>query len=186
MRLPTVALVLVVAASCAGTETPPPRSDAPALAADLFPLERATAEFQVNGTPHAIRVEPSDDGASARLYYERADGAPAELVRVARRGDAFLFARGPEPGTELLRVGARPGEAWESEGSRVRFDGWERVDCPARSYDAARITRRFGPEAIQGVETWWFAPGVGLVRLVSDHRSERGSLFVDELIRSSP
>lgn len=181
MRAALAALLALVLAGCAGTGGG--KTDAPALTADLFPFAASTAAFvDVRGSAaRTVRIEPDATETSARLVLESPNG-PARELRVTRRDGSLYFSGGVEEGTELIRVGAHPGDAWDSDGRRVTFDGWERVTLPAASYDAARITARRGPTNMQQVETWWFAPGVGLVRLRSDH----GSLFVDELVRSSP
>jgi hypothetical protein len=182
MRPVLAVLLALAAAACAGG----PDGDAagaPPLGADLFPFAASSATFiDLRGSAaRTVRVEPAEGDASARLVLEGEDGPPREL-RVTRRDGSLFFSGGVEEGTELIRVGARAGDAWESGGRRVTFDGWERVTLPAATYDAARITARRGPAGMQQVETWWFAPGVGLVRLRSDH----GTLFIDELVRSSP
>jgi hypothetical protein len=180
MRAALAALLLCLAAGCAGNDAAPAP---PPLSEDLFPFAASSASFvDLRGTEaRTVRVEPDASDGSARLVVEEG-GHPARELRVTRRGASLYFSGGVDEGTELIRLGARAGDAWESAGRRVSFDGWERVALPAATYDAARITARRGPAGMQQVETWWFAPGVGLVRLRSDH----GTLFVDELVRSSP
>jgi hypothetical protein len=184
MRADLAALLALVLAGCAGAKGGGGGSpDAPALSGDLFPFTASSASFvDVRGsTARTVRVEPDASDGSARLVLEAGEG-PARELRVTRRDGSLFFSGEIGEGTELIRAGAHAGDEWESGGRRVRFDGWERVTLPAANYDAARITARRGPAGMQQVETWWFAPGVGLVRLRSDH----GSLFVDELVRSSP
>ena len=178
-------LLLIVISGCrteGGSASRPTNGAAP-LSFDLLPFTASTAAFSDLGDalPRILRVEPSADGSSARLLLEGA-GGPARELRATRRGDAVFVSGGVDIGTELIRIGAHPGEAWESGGMHVTFDGWERVTLAAANYDAARISTRRGPVGVQHVETWWFAPGVGLVRLRSDH----ATLFVDELVRSAP
>ena len=185
MRLAITALALFLAGCAAGgaaTSEPEAAADA-GLSLDLFPFETSSTAFVdvKDSSPRTLRVEPSPDGESARIALDVGAGPPREM-RVTRRGDSLFFSGGVELGAELLRAGARPGDAWESDGRRVTFDGWERVRLPAATYDAARVSARRGPAGLEQVETWWFAKGVGLVRLKSDH----GTLFVDELVRSSP
>jgi hypothetical protein len=185
----TLAAALLVLAGCAGgapSSSPPdsgtPRAEAP-LSAELFPFAASTAGFadQKDGAARTLRVEPAADGVTARLVLE-VPGVASRVMTATRRGGSVFFSGGVDVGTELLRGGAAPGAAWESDGRRVRFDGWERLTLPAGTYDAARISARRGPTGLEEVETWWFAPGVGLVRLRSDH----GTLFVDELVRTTP
>lgn len=184
MRAVLAALLALVLAACAGagggSNAP---ADAPALTADLFPLVASSASFVDlrNSSARTVRVEPDAADGSVRLVLDAGSG-PARELRVTRRDGSLYFSGGVGEGTELIRVGAHAGDEWESGGRRVTFDGWERVTLPSANYDAARITARRGPASMQQVETWWFAPGVGLVRLRSDH----GTLFVDELVRSSP
>jgi len=131
---------------------------------------------------------PSPDGQSARLVLEAPVArGPTDVLQpmemhVTRRDASLWFSSDINLGTELIRAGAAPGDAWESAGRRVRFEGWENVPIGGTGVEAARITARRGPAGLEQVETWWFARGVGLVRLKSD----RGSISVDELVRASP
>ncbi len=185
MRAALAALVLLLA----GCGTPGVRGDAAsttqdaALSLDLFPFDARSATFvdSRDAAPRTLRVEPSPDGASARVLLDVAGAATGEM-RVTRRDGSLFFSADVGPGTELIRAGAKPGDGWESEGGRVRFEGWERVTPPSASYDAARITVRRGRPELEVVETWWFARGVGLVR----QRTDRGSLMTSDRVRSSP
>jgi len=174
---------LVVLAGCAtgAAPAPNPQAGTPVLSMDLLPFEASSAPFTdtTDPAPRTLRIEPAADGASARLLLEM-DGIPPRELRATRRDGSVFLSGGMEEGTELIRAGARAGDTWESGGRRVTFEGWERVSLPTVTYDAAKISTRRGPPGVEQVETWWFAPGVGLVRLRSDH----GTLFVDELIRS--
>jgi hypothetical protein len=191
MRVVASVLLLLVATACAVPQAVVPAAVAPAavdpapdaLTPDLFPFVASSATFvdAAGARPRALRVEPAADAVSARLVMDVAGGA-ARALTVVRRGDSLYFAAGDSLGTELLRGGARPGDAWQTDGRRVRFETWERVTTPAGAWDAARVSARTGPAQLEHVETWWFARGVGLVRL----RSEHGPLFADEMTRSSP
>jgi hypothetical protein len=182
MRAFLTALLVSLLAGCVGGGHDAAPAGPPALSLDLFPLGASSAEFVDVRSSEArtVRVEPDAASGSVRLVVAGGSGPPREL-RVTRRDDSLFFSGGVEEGTELIRAGAHAGDAWKSADRSVTFDGWERVTLPTANYDAARITVRRGPAAMQQVETWWFAPGVGLVRLRSDH----GTLFVDELLRSS-
>jgi hypothetical protein len=180
MRAALAALVLF-AAGCASSGGGERTSswDAP-LSPDLFPFDVAPATFadSKGAAPGTMRVEPAPGGETARVVFESA-GAVVGEMRVTRRGDSIFFASGAGAETELIRGGAKPGDAWESERQRIRFEGWERVTLPPKSYDAARITVRRGSAKFELVETWWFARGVGLVR----QRTDRGSMSVRERSR---
>lgn len=179
-----LAAALVLLASIVGCATPSGGDPAPgaALSADLCPLTASTAGFVdlKDSSPRTLRVEPLE-GDAARLVLEVPDSPPRE-IRVTRKDGSIFFSGGMGTGTEILRGGAEPGATWESDGRRVTFEGWERMPLASATYDTARISARRGPSGLEQVETWWFARGVGLVRLRSDH----GSLFVDELVRSTP
>ncbi len=178
------AVLRVALLAVAGCTSPPAGESAyrAVLSADLCPLTASTAGFveMKDSSARTLRVEPLEDDA-ARLVLD-VPGAPPREIRVARRDGSVFFAGSIGPGTEILRLGAAPGDTWESDGRRVTFEGWERLPLPGATYDAARISARRGPAGLEQVETWWFARGVGLVRLRSDH----GKLFIDELVRSSP
>jgi hypothetical protein len=148
-----------------------------ALTADLFPFAEHAARFSVGrGQACTLRVTP-DGSDAAVLRFERGNGA-VQSLRATRGPTGVHLSAGPSLGTEVLRLGAVPGATWESRQATVRFDGWERVQVPAGAFDAARITTTSGPEDLPWTETWWFAPGEGIVRL----RSDRGGIFADEMM----
>jgi hypothetical protein len=181
---------LLLVAACAGTApdraadgaaqpAAPDPAQAP-LAPDLLPFSERTAVFQVvGGRTTTLRVEPEGDRA-ANLLLDDGEGGKRRL-RALREGASVFVSGGPSRGTELLRLGAAPGTGWTSGETAVRFEGWERVEVPGGSFDAARIVTRTGPEQLQRIETWWFAPGEGIVRLRSDH----GGIFAEELVLSA-
>lgn len=162
--------------ACAGAAPTAPGVGARApLGADLFPFTSRTAEFVApGGSQRTLRVESSD--ASAVLWLE---GDPAGALRmdVTRTGESIVFSSGPDSTTELIRIGAAPGSEWTSGVTTVRFDGWERIALPGGTFDAARIRARSGPASLEVVQTWWFAPGTGLVKL----RSDQGGIFSKEM-----
>lgn len=139
------------------------------LGVELFPTTSSTAQYVLTrGRVATVTVTPTDEGALMQLGSGGdADAAPREIA-VRRREGAFWFANGPSYGVELIRFGVGPGATWASEGMDVRFEGWERVEVPAGRYDCARIRTTRGRGDIRRVETWWFAPDVGLVRLETD------------------
>jgi len=180
MRAAIAAFALFVAGCASPDAARAPASDAP-LTLDLCPFDAPSAAFldAKDGAPRTLRVEPLEGGESARMILEGAEAKPRE-IRVTRRGESLFFSGGIDVGTELIRAGARPGDRWDSDRRHVSFDGWERVRLPGAD-EAARITARRGPAGLEQVETWWFARGVGLVRLKTDH----GGIFGDELVRAA-
>jgi len=172
----TLALLLaaVFAAACSSTSD----GEEPAtLTAELFPLVERTARFSVGrGRVATLQVFPREESL-ADMAFAGARGV-APQFRVIRTEDAVFLAAGPGRGTEILRFGELPGKAWESGFEIIQFDGWERVQVPAGTFDAARITARSGPDQLPRIQTWWFAPGVGLVKL----RSNYGTIFQEEIL----
>ena len=166
---------LLLAAAC-GSVAPAATSTQPALSADLFPCGARTAPFvMARGEARSLRVEPTADGAV--LWFE-GDGVEPRRMDVSRAGGGYVFSGGPDAQTELLRFGAAPGSTWRSGDTDVHFDGWERIDVPGGTFDAVRIRAVSGPADLPVVQTWWFAPGTGLVRL----RSDRGGMFSEEML----
>ena len=152
-------------------------SEPAALTADLIPLEERTSRFDVGrGRVRTLRVVPLGND-TADLVFE-GGSAGARRLRVVRREKAVFLSAGPGQATEILRIGAEPGDEWETRFEEIQFDGWERVDVPAGSFDAARVTTRSGPDQLPRTETWWFVRGEGLVRLRSDH----GGIFSEEML----
>lgn len=177
---PFAAFVLACAAfvhlGCAGTAPAGPGGAARnALGPDLFPFRARTAAFVApGGSERTLRIESAE--TSAVLWLE---GDPAGPLRmdVSRTGDSIVFSSGPDATTEIIRVGATPGAEWTSGETTVHFDGWERIALPGGTFDAARIRARSGPKSLEVVQTWWFAPGEGLVKL----RSDQGGIFNREM-----
>jgi hypothetical protein len=186
MRIPTrpgVLLVALLLAGCASGGGGSSSGDSAAhepdaskvLTEDLLPFAPRRAEFVLaRGERRTLRVEPSEGGAVLWL-----EGGPAQPARmdVRRKGQALVFSGGPESTIELLRLGEAPGAEWPSGEAVVRFDGWERLLLAGSTFDAARIRVTTGNPPLQVVQTWWFAPGTGLLRL----RSDRGGIFADEM-----
>ena len=144
------------------------------LAEDLFPMAARTADFvRARGDHVTLVVEVQEGGAVMRL----GGPGPDRRIDVRRDGRSLLFSGAPDASTELLRLGAVAGDSWTSGAATVHFDGWERIDVPAGTFDAVRIRTVEGAPTLSIVQTWWFAPGVGLVRL----RSDRGNVFSDEM-----
>ncbi|MCE9635189.1 MAG: hypothetical protein K8T90_05725 [Planctomycetes bacterium] len=162
--------------ACAGTAaTAPGVGPRTTLSAELFPFTTRAAEFVApGGSQRTLRVEAAD--AAAVLWLE---GDPAGALRmdVTRAADSIVFSSGPDSTTELIRIGAAPGSEWMSGDTTVHFDGWERISLPGGTFDAARIRARSGPASLEVVQTWWFAPGAGLVKL----RSDQGGIFSKEM-----
>lgn len=167
-----------VSGGCAGGTGSAAAGDPAArpLDAEVFPLAPRESIFALGrSATRTLRVVP-DSGSAADLTFEGGPGADRRL-RATRTADAILLSAGPGLGTELVRLGAAPGDVWTSGAETVRFEGWERIEVPAGLFDAARISTRSGPEALQRVETWWLARGVGIVRLRADH----GGIFAEEM-----
>lgn len=176
LRLLACVLPVLAAASCASEPSEADPAAAERLSADLFPFSERTVRFAAGrGRVATLRVVPQGN-EGADLFFE--GGARGALhLRALRREDAIFLSSGPGQGTELLRIGAEPGDVWESRFEQIRFDGWERVQVPAGSFDAARITTRSGPDALPQIETWWFARGEGIVRMLSNY----GVIFSEEM-----
>lgn len=169
-----LARVLVLAAAAAACASPDGGGSGAPLGEDLFPLAPRTSVFVLSrGPERTIRVETTDTGAV--LWVE--GGVRPMRMDVRREPGGFVVSSGPNAETEVVRFGAKPGAEWGSSERKVRFDGWERLVLPGGTYDAARIRVMWGPDSLASVETWWFAPGTGLVRW----RIEQGGLNTEEL-----
>jgi len=168
------------------TSTPPPggvdgSGSLPvggALPADVFPFTAFTASFMTSkGEARKVRLELTSTGARMTIS---AAGASLGYMDWRRDGSDILLSDGPDRWVAMLRVGAVPGTTWKSSGRVITFDGWERVATPAGEYDAVRITSASVTEDLEESETWWFAPGAGLVRLTQN----KGDLFHTEMWRT--
>ena len=185
-RLALLSLVLL-AVGCAsndgstGTVRTPPavRADAPrgTLTADVFPFDAAPARFATSQRDEVVvRLEPGDGGAAMWITGE---GLNARRIDWTRDGDSIYCSDGPDRRVEFIRIGVAPGTEWQSSGRTVRFEGWERIDTPAGFFDAARINTTLELEGITEVESWWFAPGAGLVKM----RVDKADLYKLEMWR---
>ena len=172
-----LAVLLLALAGCQSSTSA--GAAAEAMPADLFPLDPSSAQFDAGrGRRLTIRVEGLGDGR-ARMTLGDPSGAAVDVVRT---DTGLVFRNGPDEGAELVRFGAVPGDEWQISGGKARFAGWERIQVAAGTYDAARVQANYGADGLDRVDTWWFARGVGLIRLKSDW----GELFSEELVRVSP
>ena len=178
MRVTPLAVIVVLSVAgalggCAGDgarlDVPGP-GVVPPLGSDVLPLEASVAHF-VTQPPGELRLrtEPSADGEGATIWME-GDVPQGRRIDVQRTATGVRIGAGPSTGYELVREGALPGEAWESGGRTVTFDGWERVETPAGVFDAARIRTQRREGDVVDTEVWWLAAGSGIVRLEIDKR----------------
>ncbi len=167
--------VLALTAGCASPEEPASLGGPP-LTADLVPLEGPVARFGAVRGELTIRIEPV--GADAATWFIGGGTKDRESRLDVRREDGrVLFSPAPGRTVEIVRVGARPGATWESSGARIRFEGWERVETPAGVFDAARVRTQTLTAGYPEIETWWFAPGVGVVRYGQSKNVEASEMF---------
>ena len=108
------------------------------------------------------------------------DGLSTRRLDWVRDGGSIWCSDGPDRRVEFLRLGAVPGTSWTSSGRTLRFDGWERVETAGGTFDAARVSSTVEVPPYVEVETWWFAPGEGLVRM----RVDKSDLYSMEMSRA--
>jgi len=177
MRVFLLIALLLCVASCVHDDAVEDPARAP-LTAALIPIVAHETTFDVGRDQlRAFHQEVLSD-AAVRWSVE----SVGVLTDVTRMGDSFYFSDGPRTGTELIRLGARPGTRWESDDQQVLFHGWERIEVPAGTYDAARIVTVSGPANFANRVTWWFAEGVGLVQIEYD----RAGVDIKRLARAAP
>ena len=146
-----------------------------ALTAAVLPWNAPPARFSTSqrGTVH-VRYEPVEDGTTMLIS---GDGLDTRRIDWRMDDQSIYCSDGPDRTVEFMRLGSMPGASWTSSGRTLRFDGWERVQTPAGSYDAVRISSTLAVEPYVEVETWWFAPEVGLVQM----RIDKGDLYSIEM-----
>jgi hypothetical protein len=187
-----VCLVVVSLVGCASDPIPEPDTppvDPPvgredplpvggALPADALPFAASEASFTTReGEVREVTTAPTEIGMRMTITSE---GTLLGNLDWRREGAGILLSDGPDRWVEMLRVGAEPGATWVSSGRTIRFDGWERVKTPAGQFDAVRVTTSSVTKDLEESETWWFAPGTGLVRLTQN----KGDLFRTEMLRT--
>ncbi len=148
------------------------------MSADLVPFSPSTVEF-VQRPAGRVTVRTATTPVGGVLHIEGA-GAGGRRIDLSRTPSGIAFSAGPGTAVELIRVGAPPGTRWASGGQEVVFDGWERVDTGGGSVDAARVRTIGGSDELRVEETWWFAPGAGLVR----YRQDNAGIFSMEMVRA--
>ena len=159
-------------------DNPGPAPVAGALPAEVLPFASSEAGFSTReGEVRDVRTEPTASGMRMTIT---SGGSLLGYLDWRREGESILLSDGPDRWIEMMRVGARPGDSWTSSGRTVRFDGWERVKTPVGDYDAVRITTSATTKDLEESETWWFAPGTGLIRLAQN----KGDLFRTEMWRT--
>lgn len=192
-QLLTLTLTVLLVGACAGNDastdsnagsgdpgsngamTAPERMVGGALTAAVLPFDapRATFSTSQRGVVY-VSYEPVEGGTTMRIS---GDGLDTRLLDWRRDGDSIYCSDGPDRVVEFMRLGAMPGATWMSSGRTLRFDGWERVQTPSGSYDAVRISSTLAVEPYVEVETWWFAPDIGLVQM----RVDKGDLYSIEM-----
>jgi hypothetical protein len=169
--------------------TPPPDSGDPAGPSTRLPTGGALPEQALPFTDSEASFT-TREGEGRDVVMRRTDvGARMTISTGAttlghlewrREGEQILLSDGPDRWVAMLKIGAQPGAVWTSSGRTIRFDGWERVQTPSGDYDAVRITSAATTKDLEESETWWFAPGVGLVKLSQN----KGDLFQTEMWRT--
>jgi hypothetical protein len=145
------------------------------LTPELFPMEPRSAEYVFSsGERRTVRLAPEPAGGT--LWIE--GGSVPMKLDVRRTANGIAFHGDLDSGTELLRFGALPGDSWESGDAEVRFEGWERLELPGGPFDAARVRTTVTVRDVRQEETWWFAAGLGILRLRSDY----GGIFSEEMV----
>lgn len=172
-----VGALLLLLGACASPVAAP---GGPALAPSLFPLDAAAREYVLqSGVAQVVRFVPDGAGGGA---LRMGDDPSGPRIDVATDTTGVRFSAEIGSATEVLRFGAKPGDRWESGATRLVFEGWERIQLPAGTYDAARVTSSLSAGEVRQDETWWFAEGVGIVRL----RSNYSGIFAREMSLSKP
>lgn len=160
---------------CAQTGASVP-ADRRALGPELLPFDAPPCDFEVwDGARRSLSTEQVD---ANRVRLRLAD--VGVLAEVERRPDGLYFSDEPGAGSALIRFGQLPGSEWTTAASRVKFEGWERLDLPGGVFDAAHVSESVGPDSFVSRMSWWFAPGVGLVRVLVN----RAGLDTRELVRA--
>jgi hypothetical protein len=178
-RLLTIAPALILLAALApAAPVPPDRKPVPYMA-----TTRGTVWTYADGkseyTDVVTGVEKKADGAVvvtiARKGKDRA--VPVSVVEVSARG-LYRVSNGTaavDPPRCLLKLPAKPGDTWEhaprppgrGQPGVYTLKGEEEVEVPAGKYKALRVDAVLewpdGPRPT----TYWYAPGVGRVKMVS-------------------
>jgi len=144
-------------------------------------LEAYVAEPQVvEGKPVVVLEWKLDGDLSQREYYAVEEG----VVRCVRRIHGYgehMKEYSIDPPMETARRGLAPGQEWSWSGKTGPTPGKQlfkiapalkKVEVPAGTFDALEVTIEFeGEDDSRGKTTRWLAPGVGLVREVSEVRT---------------
>ena len=122
------------------------------------------------------RVEPADRGGF--VVTMQVDGREdPQRVLVTDKGLVTLAMGGKrlEPPACFLKLPAVPGETWEAQVRDLTFKyttvGPERVEVPAGKFDAIRVDMTHEVAGRQVKVSYWYALGVGPVKVVVDGRT---------------
>jgi hypothetical protein len=177
--------LLVLLAASAALAAPAPKAP---KAEPYFPTAKgATKVFQttlgdeVAEVTETVTAVDQKDG-TVRVTVSRnvnTDPAGQSVTEVSEKGLSLLSTDGdtyPVP-APLLRLSARAGETWTWErekpggGTAVRTTytarGEEDVEVPAGKFRAIRIDSQLEIKSRVLTSSHWYAPGVGLVKMVS-------------------
>lgn len=104
---------------------------------------------------------------------------PDEKMGVSAAGLSRSECKGQkcDPPLHMLTVPFKPGQAvtWKSdniEGTDT-IVGVERVKVPAGTFEAVRVDSSYTFGGVTGAAQFWYAPGVGLVKMTYDGGKER-------------
>lgn len=144
-------------------------------------LEVYVAEPQVvDGKPAVVLEWKLDGDLSQREYFSVEEGVVRCVKRIHGYGE-HMKEYSIDPPMETARRGLAPGQEWSWNGKTGPIVGKQtfkvapatkKVEVPAGTFDALEVTIEFeGEDDSRGKTTRWLAPGVGVVREVSEVRT---------------
>jgi hypothetical protein len=122
---------------------------------------------QVRGTYTDVvtKVETKDGALHVTVTHDRPGAPPAAATVAVTAEGVFRVADNGEAREKLLPILKTPpkvGTKWEGSGGQYEVTKEEEVEVPAGKFKAVRVETTAGGRA-----TLWFAPAVGLVKVVS-------------------
>jgi hypothetical protein len=152
----------------------------PTHVGDKLVYEISSAERMTERTDTVLAVEVKSGAFIVSIASSTTSGTrPAIKTRVSAQGMFSIFdgRQDIDPPTPLLKLPAKAGDTWEVKstenklgsvtGHTSKVIGEEDVQVPAGKFKTIRVDSIYSLSGEQSIVSQWFAPDVGLVKMVN-------------------
>jgi hypothetical protein len=186
----TVALAMAAFVQVAGAGPKPAGEEKPALYLPTTVGDKRVVELSANGrtaeTTEWVTGVETKGGITVVSFSREEGGRTINNYRVSKDGLFNLSAGGfvLDPPLQMLKLPPKEGETWEvtspapagkpAEKFKYTTGKQEDVEVPAGKFKAVRVELEETLGGATRKSTFWYAPGVGMVKTVTRH--EQGDL----------